>query len=724
MGKKLIVTEKPSVARDIAKVLGAKGKGDGCLIGNDYIVTWAVGHLVTLLEPEEYDPKYKKWSFTTLPILPTQMKIKPIPRTKSQYQIIKKHMKDPEVQSIICATDSGREGELIFRYIYEHAKCKKPVERLWISSMTDEAIKKGFQNLKPGTEYDTLYQSAKCRSEADWLVGMNATRAFTLQYGTLLSVGRVQTPTLGIIVNRHHEIEKFVPDEYFEIMADLTDFQAKWINLKSEESETNQTRISQKEKANEISEKIKGKTGIISDIETKQQREAPPLLYDLTELQRDANRRHGLSAQQTLTIAQSLYEKHKAITYPRTDSRYVSEDMIDTLKQTLKVYNRGAYEKLVKPILDKPKLPITKRIVNGAKVTDHHAIIPTDRFTDVKRLGADEEKVFNLILKRFIAVFYPPYLYTQTKVIVLVEGENLIAKGKVIDSLGWMQFYTSNNTPKKQGQNEEEQTLPQVKKGDSVEVKDTTVLSKSTKSPRPYTEASLLSAMENAGRFVEDEDLKEQMKDGGLGTPATRASIIERLIKVGYIHRKGKQVIPTEKGIKLIDVLPPEIQSPEMTGKWEKGLTSIAKGTMAPERFMGSIQRYVVYLIGAARNTPKNVEFEQDTPKFKGKNAKASFGPCPVCQKGSILENTKAFYCSNWRQDCKFSLWKNELERYGIKQITKTMVQNLQKDGKIIKAPIIQPQTNEKAVADIVWKKDGKPYIELKNVTRPGTPAR
>ena len=546
--------------------------------------------------------------------------------------------------------------------------------------------------------------------------------SFTLQYGTLLSVGRVQTPTLGIIVNRHHEIEKFVPDEYFEVMADLTDFQAKWIDLKSEESETNQTRISQKEKANEIAEKIKGKTGIISDIETKQQREAPPLLYDLTELQRDANKRYGLSAQQTLTIAQSLYEKHKAITYPRTDSRYVSEDMIDTLKQTLKVYCKGAYEKLVKPILDKDKLPITKRIVNGAKVTDHHAIIPTDRFTDVKRLGADEEKVFNLILKRFIAVFYPPYLYTQTKVIVLVEEENLIAKGKVIDSLGWMQFYTSNNTPKKKGQNEEEQTLPQVKKGDSVEVKDTTVLSKSTNPPRPYTEASLLSAMENAGRFVEDEDLKEQMKDGGLGTPATRASIIERLIKVGYIHRKGKQVIPTEKGIKLIDVLPPEIQSPEMTGKWEKGLASIAKGTMAPERFMGSIQRYVVYLIGAARNTPKNVEFEQDAPKFKGKNAKTSFGLCPVCQKGSVLENTKAFYCSNWRQDCKFSLWKNELERYGIKQITKTMVKNLQKDGKIIKASIVQPQTNEKAVADIVWKKDGKPYIELKNVTRPGTP--
>lgn len=713
MGKKLIVTEKPSVARDIAKVLGAKGKGNGCLIGDEYIVTWAVGHLVTLLEPEEYDPKYKRWSFTTLPILPAQMKIKPIARTKSQYEIIKKLMDDKEVDSIICATDSGREGELIFRYIYEYAKCSKKVERLWISSMTDAAIKKGFQNLKCGTHYDTLYQSAKCRSEADWLVGMNATRAFTIQYGTLLSVGRVQTPTLGIIVNRQKEINVFVPDEYFEVMANLAKFEAKWINL-----ENNQTKIEKKEQAENIVEKITGKTGLITDIESKQQKEAPPLLYDLTELQRDANKRHGFSAQKTLTLAQSLYEKHKAITYPRTDSRYLTEDMIGTLSQTLKVYCTGDYEKWVQPILDKPKLPITKRIINGAKVTDHHAIIPTDRFTNVSRLGADEQKIFNLILKRFIAVFYPHYIYTQTKVIVNVEGENLVAKGKVIDSLGWMQFYISNNTPKRKGKNEEEQTLPSIAKGDKVEVKDAKVLSKSTQPPRPYTEASLLSAMENAGRFVEDEELKEQMKEGGLGTPATRASIIERLIKVGYIERKGKQVIPTEKGINLIDVLPPEIQSPEMTGKWERGLSSIAKGTMDPERFMGSIQRYVVYLIEAARTTPKDIEFEKDTPKYKGKGAKNSFGSCPVCQKGNVLENTKAFYCSHWRENCKFTLWKNELQNYGIQEITKTMITQLQKDGAITKTSIVQPQTREKAVADIVWKKDGKPYVELRNVTR------
>ena len=716
MGKKLIVTEKPSVARDIAKVLGAKTRGDGCLIGEDYIITWAVGHLVTLLNPEEYDEKYKRWSFATLPILPEQMKIKPIARTKSQYQIIKKLMGDKEVKSIICATDSGREGELIFRYIYEHAKCKKKVERLWISSMTDEAIKKGFETLKPSEEYDGLYESAKCRSEADWLVGMNATRAFTIQYGTLLSVGRVQTPTLGIIVNRQKEINAFKPEEYFEVMASLTNFEAKWIDLKTKE-----TKIDQKQKAKDIVAKITGKTGLVTDIESKQRKEAPPLLYDLTELQRDANKWYGFPAKKTLTLAQSLYERHKAITYPRTDSRYLSEDMVGVIGKTLKVYCQGDYERLIQPILDKAKLPITKRIINGAKVTDHHAIIPTDRFTDVKRLGADEQKLFNLILKRFIAVFYPHYVYTQTTVIATVEEENLIAKGKVIDHLGWMQFYQSNTTAKKKGgkkgSHEEEQTLPAVKKGDPVEVKMAELLSKKTNPPRTYTEGTLLSAMENAGRFVEDEDLKEQMKDGGLGTPATRAATIERLLQVGYIERKGKQVIPTEKGMKLIDVLPPEIQSPEMTGKWERGLASIAKGSMDPERFMGSIQRYVIYLIQAAQTTHKDIEFEQDKPKYKGKGGGKSFGKCPVCQKGDVLENTKAFYCSQWRQGCKFSLWKNELQNYGIPEITKAMVTQIQKDGKIPKHPIIQPQTKEKGQADITWQKN-KPYIELKNLTR------
>lgn len=711
MGKKLIVTEKPSVARDIAKVLGVKGKGNGCLIGDDYIVTWAVGHLVTLYQPEDYDSKYKRWSLATLPILPEEMKIKPIPRTKSQYQIIKKLMMDKEVDSIICATDSGREGELIFRYIYEHAKCTKKVQRLWISSMTDEAIKQGFENLRPGEEYDHLYASAKCRSESDWLVGMNATRAFTIQYGTLLSVGRVQTPTLGIIVNRQKEINAFKPKDYYEIMADLRNFEAKWIDMKNKN-----VRIDEKEKADQIAKKIKGKTGIVTAIDTAQRRENPPLLYDLTALQRDANKDYGFSAKKTLEIAQTLYERRKAITYPRTDSRYLSEDMIGVVKKTLNVYNAGPYEQIIQPILDKPKLPITKRIVNGDKVTDHHAIIPTDYFTDVKRLAGDEEKVFNLILKRFIAVFYPQHIYTQTEVIITVEEEDLIAKGKVIDQLGWKRFYLSDKQSKK---SKEDQTLPSIKKGDSIDVKDTKVLAKKTNPPRPYTEGTLLSAMENAGRFVDDEELKEQMKDGGLGTPATRASIIERLLQVGYIKRNRKQVLPTEKGMKLIEVVPPEIQSPEMTGKWEKGLTSIAQGKMDPERFMGSIQRYVVYLMQAAQSTRKDIEFEKDKPRYKkGKSNQKSFGKCPVCSKGDIFENSKAFYCARWRQKCQFTIWKNELRNYDIPQITQAMITQLLKDGKIPKFSMVQPQTREKAKADICLKKAGKPYIELKNLTR------
>lgn len=719
MGKKLIITEKPSVGRDIARVLGVKQKGEGCLIGDEYIVTWAIGHLITLIEPEEYDSKYKKWSFENLPIIPSQMKIKPISKTKAQFQIIKKLMNNKDVESIICATDSGREGELIFRYIYEFAKCTKKVDRLWISSMTDEAIKKGFASLKSSDYYDSLYQSAKCRSEADWLVGMNASRAFTIQYGTLLSIGRVQTPTLGIIVNRQKEIDAFVPDDYFEIIANLTNqdanFEAKWIDL-----ENNQTKISEQERATVIKEKIINKEGIITEIESKQQKEAPPLLYDLTELQRDANKRYGYSAQKTLSIAQALYEKHKAITYPRTDSRYLTDDMIDTLRETLQVYCTGEYEKLIRPILDKSKIPITKRIINNEKVTDHHAIIPTNRFTNISRLGSDEQNVFNLILKRFIAIFYPHYIYTQTKVIVNVEDENLVAKGKVVDQLGWMKFYLSNSTSQGKGKNEDEQTLPSVQKGDKFVVKDAQVLSKKTQPPKPYTEASLLSAMENAGRFIEDEDLKEQMKDGGLGTPATRAAIIERLIKVGYIYRKGKQLLPTEKGVKLIDVLPAEIQSPEMTGKWERGLSSISKGTMDPQRFMGSIQRYVMYLINAARSTPKDIKFEKDTPKtkFKAQKSTNSLGSCLVCEKGEVLENTKAFYCSQWKEGCSFTLWKNELQSYGISEIDKSMILQLQKEGGIFKTSIIQPQTKEKAVADIVWKKEGRPFIELKNISR------
>ena len=596
MGKTLIIAEKPSVAKDIAKVLDCGKRGDGYLYGEKYIVSWAVGHLITLCEPEDYSPDLKRWSIHTLPIIPREIKLKPIAQTKKQLDILVRLMGDSNTTDIICATDSGREGELIFRYIYVYAKCQKPFQRLWISSMTDKAIKEGFAKLKPGAEYDTLYASARCRSEADWLVGINATRAYTTCYNELLSVGRVQTPTLAILVARQKEINAFVPADYYEIKADFkTDneemYNGKWFNPQDEDI-VSQTKIMEKEKADEIVQRVKGETGAVVDVTDEEKKQVHPLLYDLTELQRDCNRKFGFSAQKTLQVAQDLYEKRKLITYPRTNSRALSADMTAKLSQTLnKLGSVEQYSGFVAYINALPKLPITKRIIDDAKVTDHHAIIPTDTTPNLASLSADELKVYDLVARRFLCVFYPQYIYNTTKIITLVEGENFITRGTTVVSLGWMELYRNDR-----GKDEEE-PLPSLKANDSATIIEVSSEKKKTKPPAAYTEASLLSAMENAGRFVEDEELKEQLKEGGLGTPATRASIIERLLAVQYIERKGKALHPTAKGMKLIDMVPPELKSPETTGKWEKGLTSIQKGSMDDERFMGSIQRYVKYIV-------------------------------------------------------------------------------------------------------------------------------
>ncbi|NLM13115.1 MAG: DNA topoisomerase III [Epulopiscium sp.] len=706
MGKILVIAEKPSVGKDIAKVLGCKEKGEGCIIGERYIVTWAIGHLVRLLKPEEYDMKYKRWSFETLPIIPEQMKTKPERKTKKQFDILKKLMNSKEIDYIICATDSGREGELIFRYIYEAVKCKKPFKRLWISSMTDSAIKKGFESLKPGEEYDTLYHSAKCRSEADWLVGMNASRAFSIRYNVLLSIGRVQTPTLSILVQRQKEIDAFVPKDYWEVKADFNGFHGTWTDIKS-----NETKIFEEQKALEIADKVKDKSGIIKDISQEKKKQPPPLLYDLTELQRDGNKMFGFSASKTLSIAQDLYEKRKMITYPRTDSRYVSTDMIPVLKSTLHKLNIPIYSKFVKPILDKGNLPISKRIVDDSKVTDHYAIIPTDSVPKIDGLTEDEKKIYGLIVKRFLAVFYPDYEYTTTKIITEIENEFFVTKGKTVTQIGWMLFY--KNDSKK---NEDEQELPVLNKGDSATVFDVKTEKKKTSPPKPYTEASLLSAMENAGRLIEDEALREQLKDSGLGTPATRAAIIERLIQVGYVARKGKALYPTEKGIKLIEIVPEALKSPETTGKWEKGLSSIVKNKMDPQKFMESIVRYVNFIVEASTKSDHPIYFPAETKKKTNKKS-GVLGKCPLCNKGDIKENTKAFYCTEWKTGCKFTLWKNSLEQYG-QAITSKMVKELLKN-KIIKGiDIILPQTHEKARADLQFKLDGNGAVELINVDR------
>jgi DNA topoisomerase-3 len=630
--KTLVIAEKPSVARDIAKVLNCSRKGEGFLFSEDYIVSWAIGHLVSLCDPEDYDPLLKRWRLEHLPIIPETIKLKAIASTRSQLAILSKLMNSNDTQSIICATDSGREGELIFRYIYNIVKCKKPFKRLWISSMTDAAIKDGFNNLKNGTDYDQLYLSAKCRSEADWLVGINASRAFTLKYNVLLSIGRVQTPTLAIITEKQKEIDAFVPQAYWEVKAFFNppEYSGIWFDPQSKE-----TKIMDNGKAEAIAAKVKGKTGSVLDIEKEEKRIPPPLLYDLTELQRDCNRKYGFSAQKTLDAAQALYEKHKMITYPRTDSRYLSTDMIPKLKSVLYKVNTGPYAPYASYALSLSQLPVTKRLVDDAKITDHHAIIPSEAAVNLSALGSDELKIYDLIVRRFISSFYPAYIYNIMKVITAVEDERFLTRGTLVVQLGWMELAPQSDKEDKDSEKEDEEELPNVKKGDLVTVQDSKIFSKKTKPPKPYTEATLLSAMENAGRFVDDENLKEQLKDSGLGTPATRAATIERLICVGYITRKGKALQPTEKGMKLIEVVPKELKSAETTGKWEKGLSSISKSTMDPNRFMQSINRFVNFLTDDAKKTKPTVVFPPEERKIAKKAALPKAKPAGGADKAS-----------------------------------------------------------------------------------------
>lgn len=712
----LIIAEKPSVARDIARVLKCGKQGDGFLYNDKYVISWAVGHLVTLYDPEDYDKELKKWSVDTLPIIPENIKIKAIANTKKQFDILKKIMDRDSVTSLICATDSGREGELIFRYIYELAGCKKPFKRLWISSMTDAAIKDGFDKLREGSDYDDLYRSAKCRSEADWLVGINASRAFTLKYDALLSIGRVQTPTLAIIVQRQHEIDSFDARDYWEVEAEFDGWKGTWFERESKPLET---KIFDKDKADEIKKKVKDKPAVVESVEQEEKRTPPPLLYDLTELQRDCNKKYGFSAQTTLSIVQDLYEKRKMVTYPRTDSRYLSDDMIPKLKIIAgKLKDTEQYNKYAGYVIGLEKLPITKRIIDNTKISDHHAIIPTEARANVNALSDSEFKVYDLIARRFLQVFYPYYVYSTTKIVTVSEGEPFVTRGTTVIAKGWTELNVSGDKDKK----EKSDVLPDVKQGDTTEVKSVKSTKKKTKPPQPYNDSSLLSAMENAGRFVEDEELREQMKDSGLGTPATRAAIIERLITVGYIVRKGKSLVPTEKGMKLIAVVPPELRSPETTGKWEKGLSRIAKGKMETDTFMGSIKRYVNYLVEQSKVRSTNVVFAAERNRFgKGKKRNTtaknkSLGVCPVCG-GDVLENSKSFYCARWRGGCKFTIWKSDFEPYGIK-LTPEQITELLKNQKLEGLPMTLPQTGEKCTGDICMRSDKSGKTDIKNVKR------
>jgi len=681
---KLIVAEKPSVARDIARVLKCR-KAEGWYESGEYKVTWALGHLVTFQDPDEMDERYKKWRKEDLPILPDTIATKVISKTRSQYSLVKKLMLDKEITGLVCATDAGREGELIFRLIYEQAGCKKPVERLWISSMTDAAIREGFDTLKPASAYQGLSDSALCRARADWLVGMNASRAFTLQYNALLSVGRVQTPTLAILVEREKEIRDFVPVEFYTLTADFGDYKGLWFDPQAAEERTAH-RIKDKAAAEAIQRQVKGKPARVLKADTQPKKELPPQLFDLTSLQREANRALGFTADKTLKTAQSLYEARKALTYPRTDSRYLPNDMIGRVNQALENLP-DSYQAQAQGIQRKEgRLPFSRRIFDNARVSDHHAIIPTTQKSDPSKFTADERALFDLVARRFIAAFYPAYEYDLTTVITQAEGHSFKSQGRVIKELGWKAVEKPAARARKGEEEAEEAALPALNAGDERVLRAAGIKQDITKAPPPHTDASLLARMERPGMKTDDEELMETLKKAGLGTPATRAATIERLIQVGYAARRGKALSATEKGEKLIAVVPEDIASPVLTGKWEQALEEIARQQRDPARFMDSIKKLTVHLVDAALREKKPVEFAREVRTARGKVRAVSAArvleglACPLCGQ-PVQETDKAFGCSAWKSGCAFTLWKNALLRVKGPMLNEAIVRLLLSAG-------------------------------------------
>jgi DNA topoisomerase III len=634
MGRALVLAEKPSVGRELAKVLNCNQKGNGCLMGAKYIVTWALGHLVTLADPEVYGEKYKTWRNEDLPMLPAKMELVVIRETAKQFGVVKGLLKMPEIDELIIATDAGREGELVARWIIQKAGWRKPIKRLWISSQTERAIKEGFANLKPGKDYERLYAAAECRAEADWLVGLNVTRALTCKYNAQLSAGRVQTPTLALVVEREEEIKRFVPKDYWTVNVTTSGFTLQW-----QDKASGQTRIFDKHKADELVSKVSGQNGTIIEVKKEAKKELPPLAYDLTELQRDANRKYGFSAKMTSSIMQQLYENHKLVSYPRTDSRYISEDIVATLPERLKSIAIGPYAELARNIL-KNKIIVTKRLVDNSKVTDHHAIIPTEEPVYLSKLSAEELKIYDLIVKRFIAVLSPAFEYEQTIVRLEIKGETFSAKGKIVKSKGWRVVYAGPDNIDDEAEGEEaDQSLPAITKGDNLKAGAVKLLAGKTKPPARYTEATLLSAMEHPGKTIENRELRESIENtSGLGTPATRAEIIDKLFNSFYMERNGKEIFPTSKGIQLIGLVPVELKSAELTAKWEQQLTEISKGKGIRETFITGIRSYATKLVttvGSSSQTYKHDNITRTKCPECGKfllQVKGKRGEMYVCQ--------------------------------------------------------------------------------------------
>lgn len=709
MNKILVLAEKPSVGRDIARVLKCNNNKGSYIEGNKYIITWAMGHLVGLMDPEGYDNKYKEWKMETLPMLPKHMKLVILKKTSKQFNEVKKLMNRNDVDEIIIATDAGREGELVARWIIEKAGINKPIKRLWISSQTDKAILNGFKNLRDGKEYENLYKAAVCRAEADWLVGLNVTRALTCKYNAKLSAGRVQSPTLAMIVQREEEIKNFKPKTYYAINAKTKDYNLSWVNKE------NNSRIFDEDFANKIALKIKKSQGEIVNINSINKKKFSPALYDLTELQRDANKIFGYSAKQTLNIMQRLYETHKILTYPRTDSRYISTDIVATIPDRLKAIAIGEYRIFAEGLL-KTKINWNKSFVDNSKVRDHHAIIPTEEKPNLSNLSSEERKIYDLVVKRFLSVLLPPFEYIQTTIEAKISEERFLARGKIVISKGWKKLY--DKLEDESDDDIKEQVLPNVNKGDKVFIENVSLNKGETKPPSRFNEGTLLSAMENPHKYISvgKDAAKTLGETGGLGTVATRADIIEKLFNSFVIEKDGKEILPTSKGKQLIDLVPRELKSPLLTAKWEKQLDEIANGKRDWNSFIKDMKNYSIALVEDVKEANNKFVHDNKTGKkcpncnkylleVKGKNgimnvcqdrecgyresvARVTNARCPECKKKLELRGHgegKIYICTgvncNFRE--KATVFEKRFDKKGKvdKRETQRIMRKMQKEA-------------------------------------------
>ena len=704
MSLKIVLAEKPSVGREIARVLKCKNNKGSYIEGNGYIVTWALGHLVGLMDPEGYGDKYKKWSMETLPMLPKPMKLTVLKKTSKQYNEVKKQLLRNDVDEIIIATDAGREGELVARWIIDKSGVRKKIKRLWISSQTDKAIMDGFKNLKDGRAYDNLYKAAVCRAEADWLVGLNVTRALTCKYNAQLSAGRVQSPTLAMIVNREEEIKNFKPEDYYNLKA-LTDmFTLSWVSPKGNSN------IFKEEVAKSILDKTKNSTGEVVDITKSRKKKYSPALYDLTELQRDANKIWGYSAKQTLNIMQRLYENYKLLTYPRTDSRYISSDILPTIPDRLRGISVGEYRAYADKLL-KQGVKGNKSFVDDSKVSDHHAIIPTEEKLNLGILSSEEKNIYNLVVKRFLSVMLPPYEYEQTTIRVNINGEIFLAKGNTTLEKGWKALYQREDLDDEEGSQE----LPTLNVNDKVNIRKIELIKKQTTPPGRFNEGTLLSAMENPHKYINvgKDAAKTLGETGGLGTVATRADIIEKLFNSFVIEKRGKDIYPTSKGIQLIELVPEELKSPLLTAKWERDLDDISKGKANDKAFIENMKGYATSLVEDVKKGTNKFHHDNQTGKrcpncgkymleVNGKNgrmlvcqdrecgyrenlARLTNARCPECKKRLELRGHgegKIYVCTG--QNCNFREKASQFEKRFDKnaKVDKKAVNNIMKKMK------------------------------------------